>query len=104
MKLVSDFSQKNNALDVVAPGEGIGGLWQGSANAYRENGSGTSFAAPQVTALAALAKQADPEMTPDKFMTFLINAAEDLGAAGYDTSYGNGLIDVEKRVDTGITP
>ena len=54
--------------------------------------------------MAALAKQADPEMTPDKFMTFLINAAEDLGAAGYDTSYGNGLIDVEKRVDTGITP
>lgn len=97
-KLISAFSQENDALDVVAPGEGIGGLWSGLANAYRENGSGTSFAAPQVTALAALAKQAKPGMTPDDFLALLISGAEDLGAPGYDTSYGYGLIDIEKTL------
>ncbi|MCE5196905.1 MAG: S8 family serine peptidase [Negativicutes bacterium] len=97
-KQVSYFSQKNDALDLVAPGEGLDGLWSGGAGAYRTNGSGTSFAAPQVAALAALAKQADPNLTPGEFSDILSKGTQDLGAAGYDTSYGSGLLDLEKTL------
>ncbi len=88
---ISWFSQRNDKVTVVAPGQSVVSLTN-SANGYAF-GSGTSFAAPYVTALAALALSLDPDLTADEFRVLLIETSTDLGVAGYDTSYGWGLAD-----------
>lgn len=61
--------------------------------------SGTSFSAPFVTGLAALLKQALPNMTTDDFKAILQASSEDLGTPGYDTDYGWGLIQAPEAID-----
>ena len=92
---VSASSQRNESVLVTAPGEKVLGLGTASGGSYRV-GSGTSYAAPAVSALAAMAKQAAPHITMTGFTALLRATAEDRGEAGYDTSYGWGLA----RADT----
>ncbi|WP_339823396.1 S8 family serine peptidase [Sulfitobacter dubius] len=56
--------------------------------------TGTSFAAPYVTAAAALLLQQDPTLTPEEIRARLATSARDLGAEGFDDTYGNGLLDL----------
>jgi hypothetical protein len=56
------------------------------------DGSGTSFSAVHVTALAAVAKQYDRSIDAERFMRLLQQSATDLGPEGYDTTYGWGLV------------
>lgn len=86
---ISLFSTKNSSVDVVAAGENVISL--GATNEYVQ-GSGTSFATPYVAALAGMALSYDPNMTPAEFEQFLKKTSKDLGAKGYDTAYGYGLI------------
>ena len=58
--------------------------------------SGTSFAVAHLSGGMALLKGAFPEATVTQLEASLINTAMDLGAAGPDDDYGNGLIDVEE--------
>lgn len=53
---------------------------------------GTSMATPHVSAVAALVWSAAPTATNAEIRTALTATAQDLGAAGRDTSYGYGLI------------
>jgi serine protease len=61
---------------------------------------GTSMAAPHVSAVAALMKAIDPDMTPDQFDARLISGqlTRDLGDEGRDDLYGHGLIDAYQSV------
>lgn len=95
---VSGFSQKNQSVFVAAPGENLFGLGHGSTDAYVE-GSGTSFSTPQVSALAAVAKAYDGEMSVSQFKALLAMSATDLGDPGYDFYYGHGLINAEKFIE-----
>lgn len=96
-KTASAFSQKNESVFVTAPGEGIfTATNSGSAYAY---GQGTSFSAPFVSALAALAYGMEEAMTQDEFREVLQNTCEDLGESGYDTAYGYGLINAKNMVN-----
>lgn len=104
----SSFSNYNNSVFVTAPGEYLVSTWYGSSSSYAPNGGvytgnlnykGTSFSAPLVTAMAALAKQVNKDMTVDEFGELLIETSTDLGAEGYDTSYGYGLVNIEKFTD-----
>ena len=52
---------------------------------------GTSMASPAVAAIAAQLLTARPAATPDQIATALANGATDLGAAGFDTTFGYGL-------------
>ncbi len=52
---------------------------------------GTSMASPAVAAIAAQLLTARPAATPDQIATALANGATDLGAAGFDNTYGYGL-------------
>ena len=56
--------------------------------------TGTSFAAPYVTAAAALWLQHDPTLTPDAVRARLIRQVADLGPEGRDDIYGHGLLDL----------
>jgi serine protease len=61
---------------------------------------GTSMAAPHVSAVAALMKALDTDMTPDEFDARLIGGqlTRDLGISGRDDAYGYGLIDANQSV------
>ena len=88
---VSPFSQRNASVFVVAPGEALISTGITSARAYVE-WEGTSFACVHATALAAVAKQYDKSVDAGRFMELLRGSAVDLGPAGYDESYGWGLV------------
>ena len=94
----SDFSQVNSTVDVCAPGEDVLGvrLYFGSAQtpAYGR-GRGTSFATPVISALAAVAKQAQPALDADGYLALLASTASDCGEAGYDTTFGYGVVNAE---------
>ncbi|WP_267419168.1 S8 family peptidase, partial [Sphingomonas sp. GC_Shp_1] len=58
--------------------------------------SGTSFAAPQISGAIALLAQAFPNLTGAQLVDLLFRTARDAGAAGVDTVYGNGVLDLTK--------
>ena len=62
--------------------------------------AGTSMAAPQVAAVAALMKAVNAGMTPELFDALLARGAltSDLGRAGRDNQYGHGLIHARRAV------
>ena len=105
---VASFSARNTSVYCCAPGAGILSLGNpysnedplahlpADGNIYYRVTSGTSLATPFVASLAALARSFDENITPKEFRTLLKKTCTDLGNAGYDTSYGYGLINCEK--------
>ena len=61
-------------------------------------GSGTSYAAPQVSGAAALVWQAFPWFNNDLVRQTLLGTAQDIGAPGVDPVFGYGLLDAGKAV------
>lgn len=55
--------------------------------------SGTSMAAPFVAGVAALVAQEFPDDTPDDLRMRLARSALDLGAEGFDPTFGYGMVD-----------
>jgi serine protease len=122
---LSDFSNQGTGLDLVAPGGGTDAPLTdpGCAPSGQEGRNiaqmtligihkttfgiprgyqGTSMAVPHVSATAALVIAsgvlgADP--TPLAVERRLERTARDLGAPGYDTRYGFGLIDAARATD-----
>ena len=91
----SSFSHQNSSIFVTAPGEEVYSI---GARGSVYSSSGTSFAAPYVTGLAALLKEAYPQMNTDDFKAILQASCYDLGAAGYDKEFGWGLIQVPAAI------
>ncbi len=97
---VSSFSQRNATVDCVAPGRAVKSV---SIDGYNKD-SGTSFSAPHISAMAAIAKCIDESITPQEFMEILMNTsrhpddAENLEKQ-YDFNYGYGIADAEKMFD-----
>ena len=58
--------------------------------------SGTSFSAPQIAGAVALLKQAFPNLTGPQMVELLLTSARDAGAAGTDSTYGRGILDIAK--------
>jgi hypothetical protein len=58
--------------------------------------SGTSFAAPQISGAVALLAQAFPNLTGAQIVDLLLRTARDAGAAGADTTYGQGVLDLTR--------
>ncbi len=117
---LSEFSNVGRGLDLVAPGGGADRALEGDVNCkpegtpgrnitqvtllgdnVREFGlpdsyEGTSMAVPHVSATAALViatGSAGASPTPAQLERRLEQTARDLGAAGYDSRYGWGLLD-----------
>ncbi len=95
----STFSQTNDSVYVVAPGENINGI---RVSGFY-NTRGTSFSTPHISALAAIAKSIDNNITSDKFKKILSETSVDLGDVGYDILYGYGLVDFEAFINNMIS-
>ncbi|MCA9386860.1 S8 family serine peptidase [Candidatus Dojkabacteria bacterium] len=67
---------------------------------------GTSFAAPQVAALAAMIKSQNPNLQPDDLMNRIIDTVIDIGPSGKDSETGYGVINYEMALfdEVVITP
>ena len=89
---VCSFSNKNDSVFVVAPGEKVASL--SLLPGIVSTMDGTSFSAPYVAGLAALLLQMNSDMSITEFQEILAVTSKDLGEAGYDTAAGNGLIQV----------
>ena len=88
--VLSATSNKNDHVWVTAPGREIISL--GRLPGTVKMSSGTSFSAPAVAGVAALLKEAFPQMTPADFREILKVSSKDLGSKGYDIYYGWGLL------------
>lgn len=87
-KDISTFSNKGKEVSIVAPGTSIKSL--GTSNNY-EKKQGTSFATPHIAGLLALYKQQYPKESNAQIKSRLLNNTIDLGAKGFDSTFGNGL-------------
>ena len=82
-----------NPVTLVAPGVGVKSTYKGNTYATM---SGTSMATPHVAGAAVLIKQRHPAFTPAQVMALLKSSATDLGAAGFDVTFGSGLLNCDK--------
>jgi hypothetical protein len=80
---------RGDHIDIAAPGVGV---WTAASISGGRQKSGTSFAAPFVTAAASLMLGANPEMRPKDVADALTNSASDIGAPGKDVIFGWGLL------------
>jgi subtilisin family serine protease len=76
-------------IDLAAPGVDV---WTAASVSGARAKTGTSFAAPFVTAAAALLKAANDNASSADILSALGRSAEDLGAPGKDVVFGWGLI------------
>ncbi|MEM7041225.1 MAG: S8 family serine peptidase [Pseudomonadota bacterium] len=77
---------------LFAPGSSIRSTLDGGSYGI---GSGTSFAAPYVAGAAAVVKAAFPSVSSEDVVNRLLLTAADLGAAGVDSTFGRGRLDLE---------
>ena len=99
----SSFSNTGSYVDIAAPGSSILSSYSSSANAYAAM-SGTSMATPYAAAAAALVVSAKPSLSSTGVRDLLLASAEDLGNAGFDNWYGNGLVDPRDAVNRALAP
>lgn len=92
----ASFSGNGDWLDVVAPGVQIASTMNGD---YMYS-TGTSMAAPFVSATAALVRARHTSLDPAGVATHLATTSEDLGATGFDPLFGHGLIDPVAALST----
>ncbi len=104
------YSNYGSSLDIVAPGgnTGVDQNGDGFADGVLQNTfgdtpvdwgfwfyQGTSMATPHVSGVAALLLARDSTLTPDEVRDILQSTADDLGVAGRDNTFGNGLVNTE---------
>ncbi len=65
---------------------------------YRSNFNGTSASTPNITGVASLVWSVNTAMTATQIRSILAETAYDLGNAGYDTTYGYGLVNADAAI------
>ncbi len=85
------FTNYGNSIDVAAPGDYILSCGITGATSYVWM-SGTSMAAPHVSAAAAMYRLRYPTAGPVKIQELVKRYCQDLGSTGWDQIYGNGIL------------
>ncbi len=92
----ASFSNFGTGLDFSAPGNGIVTTDRtgsaGDSGGDTVTTSGTSFASPYAAGVAALVLSKNSFLTAAQVESILQTTATDLGVAGYDTTFGFGLL------------
>ena len=94
------WSNTGNNIDLAAPGA-VYTTYRGGT--YGST-SGTSVSAPIVAGAAALVLSANPALSGSQVRDILQQSADDLGAAGWDSSYGWGRVNVARAVSMAASP
>ncbi len=98
-------------VDITAPGVNIGGPMryapsEGHTLSYQTGWNGTSFAAPFISAGAALIRGIQPTWNPDQITRTLFSTVHHTAATderAYREAYGKGLIQIGAAVETAAT-
>jgi subtilisin family serine protease len=90
-------ANRGSYIAVAAPGVDV--LVPAPDNAYQLT-TGTSVASAEVSGLAALLLERNPNLTPDEVRNILTSSARRLGAKDRDDEFGSGLIDPSKAIQT----
>src|SRR3954464_5524378 len=91
----ASFSNANSDVEIAAPGVSVLSSYNGSNSSYNTL-SGTSMATPHVAGVAAIIRTKTPTFTAAQTRTKLDASVDDLGAAGRDTSFGFGRVNLAK--------
>jgi len=108
--VVADFATRNPQVDITAPGVGVYSPWVsgeavgGTTQPPWAQNSGTSFSAPMVSAAATWLAQARPGLDARQIGRLLTSSATDLGEAGRDPLYGEGLLNIGSALTTKAPP
>ena len=84
------FSDRGGWVDTAAPAVEV---WNANTDGTLGKAFGTSFAAPAVSATAALMLSVNPRLSPAAVRRLVMRASADLGLAGTDRETGAGLVD-----------
>lgn len=104
---LADFSNfGSNCIDITAPGVDIGSLLryepsEGLRKEWADGWNGTSFATPLVSGAAALIKAVEPDWKAPQIYQALLKSTHKTPTkdeSGYKTSFGFGLLQVDKAV------
>jgi subtilisin family serine protease len=96
---LASFSDMGPFVDLVAPGTAIRST---ALNGGYRLSSGTSFSAPIVTGVAALAWSVNPDLSPSLIKDILASTTKDLGIHGKDDSYGHGAVQASAAIEAAI--
>jgi len=95
-------SQFGTGLDFSAPGTDIRTTDRTGSAGYGNTDytwiNGTSFASPYAASVAALVKTAHPTWSSSTIETAMKSGATDLAPAGYDTTFGWGLVNAHRSI------
>lgn len=93
------WSNTGNNVDLSAPGC----VYTTRSGGGYTSACGTSFSAPIVAGVAALLYSLNPSLSPAQVVSTLEKSADDLGAAGWDPSYGWGRVNAANALTMAST-
>ena len=99
--VAGDFSQHGDWVDVTAPGVQV---TLAAREAGHRKGDGTSFAAPFVSATAALVKQRFPALTPAQVARRIIATADPAPGGRRSDRYGFGVVNPYRALTETLGP
>jgi thermitase len=97
--VLATWSSYGTHVSLAAPGANILTTTMSGSYGYA---SGTSLASPLVAGVAGLVAAATPELLNGEVREVVEKTATDLGAAGFDTLYGNGRVNAAAAVKEGL--
>lgn len=94
--IIRSTSQRNDKVDIAALGTSIHSV--NNEGNVSNNKTGTSFSCPMISAVAALAKSVNPDISQSQFEDLLKSSADSsyIALSGQDSlAWGAGLVDIE---------
>jgi bacillopeptidase F len=85
--------------DISAPGVDVRSAFDGGGYGFF---SGTSMASPHINGVAALMREANPDISVEQIKQIIYDTAFDLGSAGEDNDYGWGMVDAFEAVTAAL--
>ena len=98
---LASFSNYGSWIDLSAPGVNILSTTNGGGYG---SWSGTSFSSPIAAGVGALALAVQPSLSASALVSLLETNSDDLGAPGFDTSFGWGRVNAFKAVSAALAP